>query len=66
VTPLGTKWRTFDQLSRTLVSALRQRLGLTQKAFAAQLGVKITAYKRWETGKVRMTKPTWEMMFNKD
>ena len=45
------------------VSALRQRLGLTQKAFAAQLGVKITAYKRWETGKVRMTKPTWEMMF---
>jgi len=45
------------------VSALRQRLGLIQQAFAAQLDVNKTAYKRWETGKVRMTKPTWEMMF---
>ena len=44
---------------------LRKRLKLTQKAFAQRLGVNTVTFKRWERGKVRMTKKTWEKMFAK-
>jgi len=64
ITDLLNEYNTFLYRGQAKqVSALRQRLGLTQQSFAAQLGVNKTTYKRWETGKVRMTKPTWEMMF---
>ena len=45
------------------LKALRKRLGLTQKAFAKQIGVNPTTYKRWERGQARMTKNTWEKIF---
>lgn len=34
------------------IRALRQRLGLSQVAFAARLGVGWATVQRWETGKV--------------
>ncbi len=33
------------------IKAIRQRLGLTQKVYAAQLGVPLQKFKRWEQGK---------------
>jgi transcriptional regulator with XRE-family HTH domain len=45
------------------LKALRKQLGLTQKAFAKQIGVNPTTYKRWEWGQARMTKNTWEKIF---
>lgn len=38
------------------VKALRIQMKLTQKAFAELFGVQITTVKRWEQGKIRMTK----------
>ena len=37
------------------IKALRQRLGLTQKAYAAQLGVPLQKFKRWEQGNVQIS-----------
>ena len=65
ITDLLDEYNTFLHRGQAKqVSALRQRLGLTQEAFAAKLGINKTTYKRWESGKVRMTKPSWEMMFS--
>jgi len=64
ITDLPDGYNTFLYLGQAgQVKDLRKRLGLTQKAFAAQLGVNKTTYKRWEYGKVRMSKTTWEKMF---
>ena len=35
------------------IKAIRQRLGLTQKVYAAQLGVPLQKFKRWEQGNVQ-------------
>ena len=45
------------------IKAIRQRLGLTQKAYAAQLGVPLQKFKRWEQGTVQIFKSTWEKYF---
>ena len=45
------------------IKAIRQRLGLTQKAYAAQLGVPLQKFKRWEQGSVQIFKSTWEKYF---
>ena len=45
------------------IKALRQRLGLTQKAYATQLGVPLQKFKRWEQGSVQTFKSTWEKYF---
>jgi len=45
------------------IKQFRKSLGLTQKVLAAQLGVNKTTYKRWEYGKVRMSKATWQKIF---
>ena len=45
------------------IKAMRQRLGLTQKAYAAQLGVLLQKFKRWEQGNVQIFKSTWEKYF---
>ena len=45
------------------IKALRQRLGLTQKAYATQLGVPLQKLKRWEQGTVQIFKSTWEKYF---
>ena len=45
------------------IKAIRQRLGLTQKAYAAQLGVPLQKFKRWEQGNVQIFKSTWERYF---
>lgn len=45
------------------IKAIRQRLGLTQKAYAAQLGVPLQKFKRWEQGSVQIFKSTWERYF---
>ena len=45
------------------IKAIRQRLGLTQKAYAAQLGVPLQKFKRWEQGNVQIFKSTWEKYF---
>ena len=47
------------------IKAIRQRLGLTQKAYAAQLGVPLQKFKRWEQGNVQIFKSTWERYFKK-
>ena len=47
------------------IKAIRQRLGLTQKAYAAQLGVPLQKFKRWEQGTVQIFKSTWEKYFKK-
>ena len=46
------------------IKAIRQRLGLTQKVYAAQLGVPLQKFKRWEQGNVQIFKSTWEKYFN--
>ena len=45
------------------IKAIRQRLGLTQKVYAAQLGVPLQKFKRWEQGNVQIFKSTWEKYF---
>lgn len=45
------------------IKALRQRLSLTQKAYATQLGVPLQKLKRWEQGTVQIFKSTWEKYF---
>ena len=45
------------------IKAMRQRLNLTQKDFAAKLGVKIGTLKQWEQNRVRIFKSTWEKYF---
>ena len=45
------------------IKAIRQRLGLKQKAYAAQLGVPLQKFKRWEQGTVQIFKSTWEKYF---
>lgn len=45
------------------IKAIRQRLGLTQKAYATQLGVPLQKFKRWEQGSVQIFKSTWEKYF---
>ena len=45
------------------IKAIRQQLGLTQKAYAAQLGVPLQKFKRWEQGNVQIFKSTWEKYF---
>lgn len=47
----------------TQIKAIRQRLGLTQKAYAAQLGVPPQKFKRWEQVNVQIFKSTWEKYF---
>ena len=47
------------------IKAIRQRLGLTQKAYAAQLGVPLQKFKRWEQGNVQIFKSTWEKYFKR-
>lgn len=45
------------------IKAIRTKLGLTQKAYAAQLGVPLQKFKRWEQGNVQIFKSTWEKYF---
>ena len=45
------------------IKAIRLKLGLTQKAYAAQLGVPLQKLKRWEQSKVQIFKSTWEKYF---
>ena len=45
------------------IKTIRQRLGLTQKAYATQLGVPLQKFKRWEQGSVQIFKSTWEKYF---
>ena len=45
------------------IKAIRQRLGLTQKAYAAQLGAPLQKFKRWEQGNVQIFQSTWEKYF---
>ena len=45
------------------IKAIRQRLGLTQKVYAAQLGVPLQKFKRWEQGSAQIFKSTWEKYF---
>jgi len=45
------------------IKAIRQRLGLTQKAYATQLGVPLQKFKRWEQGSAQIFKSTWEKYF---
>ena len=45
------------------IKAIRLKLGLTQKAYAAQLGVLLQKFKRWEQGNVQIFKSTWEKYF---
>ena len=42
------------------VKKIRKSLHLTQVEFAQRLGVQTAMVKRWEQGKVRMYKGTWE------
>lgn len=44
------------------VKKIRKSLHLTQTQFAQRLGVQTAMVKRWEQGKVRMFKGTWEKM----
>ncbi|MFQ9196536.1 MAG: helix-turn-helix domain-containing protein [[Clostridium] leptum] len=39
---------------------MRKSMGLTQYQFGKLYGVSAGAVKRWESGKVRVTKGTWE------
>lgn len=41
----------------------RKRLGMTQREYAAFLGVPLGTLKRWEQNKVRIFKSTWERYF---
>ena len=44
------------------VKKIRKSLHLTQAQFAQKIGVQIAMVKRWEQGKVRMFKGTWEKL----
>lgn len=44
------------------VKKIRKSLHLTQTQFAQRLGVQTAMVKRWEQGKVRMFKGTWEKL----
>ena len=45
------------------IKAIRQRLGLTQKAYATQLGVSLGNLKHWEQNRKQIFKSTWEKYF---
>ena len=45
------------------IKALRMQRGLTQKAYAQELGVPLQKLKRWEQGSVQIFKSTWEKYF---
>lgn len=45
------------------VRVLREGIGLSQKEFAAKLGVWTTTVQDWETDSVRMSRQTWEKLF---
>lgn len=45
------------------IKALRMQRGLTQKAYAQELGVPLQKLKRWEQGSVQIFKSTWERYF---
>lgn len=45
------------------VKSLRRRTGLTQAKFAERYGVTKSQIKRWEQGKIRITKKMWEKLF---
>ena len=45
------------------IKAIRQRLGLTQKAYATQLGVSLGNLKHWEQNRKQIFKSTWENYF---
>ena len=44
------------------IKNLRKQLGITQKELAKLMNVKVYKVKKWEQGKVRMFKYTWENM----
>lgn len=45
------------------IRSLRMQRGLTQKEYATELGVPLEKLKRWEQGKVQISKSTWERYF---
>ena len=45
------------------IRSLRMQRGLTQKEYAKELGVPLEKLKRWEQGKVQISKFTWERYF---
>lgn len=45
------------------VRALRESMGLSRREFADRLGVWPSTVRDWETESVRMTKQTWEKLF---
>lgn len=45
------------------IKALRKQMELTQKAFAVKYGVDVSNVKRWEQGKIRISKKMWERIF---
>lgn len=45
------------------IKVLRMQRGLTQKAYAQELGVPLQKLKRWEHGSVQIFKSTWERYF---
>lgn len=45
------------------IKLTRERLELTQKQYAEQLGVSLDKLKNWELGRVRVSKRTWERCF---
>ncbi|MFR2465183.1 MAG: helix-turn-helix domain-containing protein [Clostridia bacterium] len=44
---------------------MRKSMGMTQYQFGKIHGVTASAVKRWESGKVRVTKGTWEKFTKK-
>jgi DNA-binding transcriptional regulator YiaG len=46
------------------LKAFRKKAKVTQATLAVRLGVSKTTVKRWEQGKVRMMKKTWNIIFN--
>ena len=44
------------------IRKIRKSMGLTQYQFGKLYGVSAGAVKRWESGKVRVTKGTWERL----
>ena len=45
------------------IRKIRKDMGLTQYQFGKLYGVSAGAVKRWESGKVRVTKGMWEKVF---
>lgn len=45
------------------IRAIRKSMGMTQYQFGKLIGVSTGAVKRWESGKVRVTKRMWERVF---